>query len=87
MIEQTISLPITGTYGASSSVSYVDTNVFTAPEYCSISSLHPVETDTKDYIDEKLKKQAEKTYDIISKLIQWNVDKEEFVNLLLSEEE
>ena len=48
---------------------------------------NPVIDSTKKYIDEKLRHQAERTYDIISGLIQWNIDKEEFVKLLLSDEE
>lgn len=38
---------------------------------------------TKEYINEKLKEQAEKTYEVISNLIEWNVSKEEFVKLLM----
>ena len=37
----------------------------------------------KKYVDEKLKEQAEKTYEVISSLIEWNVSKEEFVKLLM----
>jgi len=37
----------------------------------------------KEYIDKKLKEQAEKTYEVISNLIEWNVSKEEFVKLLM----
>ena len=37
----------------------------------------------KKYVDEKLKEQAEKTYEVISNLVEWNVSKEEFVKLLM----
>lgn len=57
-------------------------------DLCSDSYLsNPDVNSIKKYIDEKLRRKAERTYNIISGLIKWNIDKEEFVNLLLSEEE
>lgn len=38
---------------------------------------------THEYLDRKLRDQAEKIYEIISSLIEWNMSKEEFVKLLM----
>lgn len=49
--------------------------------YATINDI--INTLTKEYIDERLKEQAERTYDVISSLIEWNIKKEEFVKLLM----
>ena len=86
MSETTVPINVTSSIAQALSYSNTqDTYTYAPSVCCTFEDLERLEL--KSYVDDKLKQQAEKTYDIISKLIQWNIDKEEFVNLLLSEEE